>query len=42
MKCVIEEKKNYFRIRGNELSKVMIGILAETLTKTYKVEWCND
>lgn len=41
MKYVIEEKNNSFGIRGNELRKVIIGILTETLTKTYEVEWCN-
>lgn len=32
MKFVIEEKKNSFRIRGNGLRKVIIGIFSETLS----------
>jgi hypothetical protein len=33
MKCVIEEKKNCFRMRGNELTKVIFDIFIEVFSE---------
>jgi hypothetical protein len=32
MKCVIEEKENSFRMRGEKIRKVIFGIFTETFS----------